>query len=70
MRSRKYRLVTSLERGNNRLIRHALRVRVKVGGVWCAGTALVLPGDDPAARSRVQPFQWDAAIGRMMASLR
>jgi deazaflavin-dependent oxidoreductase (nitroreductase family) len=124
MRSRKYRLVTSLERGNNRLIRHALRagvaprafallettgrrsglprqtpvgnglvgdtfwlvaadgtqadyvrnlqaqprVRVKVGGVWCAGTALVLPGDDPAARSRVLPFQWDAAIGRMMAS--
>lgn len=124
MRSRKYRVVTTLERGSNRLIRLALsmgfaprafallettgrhtglarhtpvgngqagdtfwlvsahgtqadyvrnlqaqpRVRVKVGGVWCAGTALVLPGDDPAARSRVLPFQWDAAIGRMMAS--
>ncbi len=124
MRSWKYRLVTSLERGNNWLIRHALRagvapralalletagrrsglprqtpvgnglvgdtfwliaahgtqadyvrnvqaqprVRVKVGGVWRAGTALVLPGDDPAARSRVLPFQCDAAIGRMMAS--
>jgi hypothetical protein len=28
----------------------------------------VLPGDDPAARSRALPYQWDAAIGRMMAS--
>lgn len=124
MRSRKYRVVTTLERGSNRLIRFALRagiaprvfallettgrstgaarqtpvgngldgdtfwlvaahgtqadyvrnlqaeprVRVKVGGAWRGGKATVLPGDDPAARSRTLPFQWDAAIGRAMAS--
>ena len=44
------------------------RVRVKADGLWHAGTAVVLPGDDPAARSRTLPHQWDAAIGRMMAS--
>jgi hypothetical protein len=43
-------------------------VRVKVGGVWRSGKAAVLPGDDPAARSRALPHQWDAAIGRAMAS--
>jgi len=43
-------------------------VRVKTGGAWRTGTAVVLPGDDPAARSRSLPYQWDAAIGRMMAS--
>jgi len=124
MRSRKYRVVTTLERASNRLIRAALRagaaprafallattgrrtglarhtpvgngldgdtfwlvaahgtqadyvrnlqaeprVRVKAGGIWRAGTAVVLPGDDPAARSRTLPHQWDAAIGRMMAT--
>jgi deazaflavin-dependent oxidoreductase (nitroreductase family) len=124
MRSRKYRVVTALERGSNRLIRLALRagvaprafallettgrrtglarqtpvgngldgdtfwlvavhgtqadyvrnlqarprVRVKAGGAWRAGTAVVLPGDDARARSRTLPCQWDAAIGRMMAS--
>lgn len=124
MRSRKYRVVTTLERASNRLIRSALRtgfaprafallettgrrtglprhtpvgngldgdtfwlvaahgiqadydrnlqaeprVRVKADGLWHAGTAVVLPGDDPAARSRTLPHQWDAAIGRMMAS--
>jgi deazaflavin-dependent oxidoreductase (nitroreductase family) len=124
MRSRKYRMVTTLERGSNRLIRLALsmgfaprafallettgrrtglarhtpvgngqagdtfwlvsahgtqadyvrnlqaepRVRVKAGGTWRRGTAVVLPGDDPIARSRTLPYQWDAAIGRMMAS--
>jgi deazaflavin-dependent oxidoreductase (nitroreductase family) len=124
MRSRKYRLVTTLERGSNRLISLALRagfapqafamlettgrrtglprhtpvgngllgntfwliaahgtqadyvrnlqaeptVRVKAGGVWRSGTAVLLPGDDPAARSRTLPHQWDAAIGRLMAS--
>jgi len=124
MRSRKYRVVTTLERASNRLIRMALRagvaprafallettgrrsglarhtpvgngldgdtfwlvaahgtqadyvrnlqadprVRVKVGGIWRAGTAVVLSGDDPAARSQTLPHQWDAAIGRMMAS--
>lgn len=44
------------------------RVRVKAGGAWRAGTAVVLPGDDALARSRALPYQWDAAIGRMMAS--
>ena len=44
------------------------RVRVKAGGIWRAGTAVVLPGDDPAARSRTLPHQQDAAIGRMMAT--
>jgi deazaflavin-dependent oxidoreductase (nitroreductase family) len=124
MRSRKYRVITTLERGSNRLIRLALRAgvaprafallettgrrtglarhtpvgngldgdtfwlvaahgtqadyvrnlqaepraRVKIGGSWRAGTAVVLPGDDPAARSRALSYQWDAAIGRMMAS--
>jgi deazaflavin-dependent oxidoreductase (nitroreductase family) len=123
MRSRKYRVVTGLERANNRLIRAALRagfaprtfallettgrrtglarhtpvgngldgdtswlvavgrepttsatcraeprVLVKADGLWRAWTAVVLPGDDPAARSRTLPHQWDAAIGRMMAS--
>ncbi|MGH3418836.1 MAG: nitroreductase/quinone reductase family protein [Streptosporangiaceae bacterium] len=124
MRSRKYRVVTAMDRASNRLIRFALRagfaprafallettgrrtgrarhtpvgnglagntfwlvaahgtqadyvrnlqaeprVRVKADGVWRAGTAVVLPGDDPAARSRTLPYRWDAAIGRVMAS--
>jgi deazaflavin-dependent oxidoreductase (nitroreductase family) len=124
MRSRKYRVVTTLERGSNRLIRLGLRtgvaprafallettgrrtglarqtpvgngldgntfwliaahgsqadyvrnlranprVRVKVGGVWRTGTAVVLADDDTGARSRTLPYQWDAAIGRLMAS--
>ena len=124
MRSRKYRIMTTLERGSNRLIRLALRtgtaprafallettgrrtgqarqtpvgngldgdtfwlvaahgtqadyvrnlqaeprVRVKANGTWRAGTAVVLAGDDARARSRTLPYQWDAAVGRMMAS--
>ena len=124
MRSRKYRVVTTLERGSNRLIRLALRagvaprafallettgrrtglarhtpvgnglagdtfwlvaahgnqadyvrnlradprVRVKVGGSWRTGAAALLPDDDARARSRTLPYQWDAAMGRMMAS--
>ncbi len=43
-------------------------MRVKAGGTWRAGTAVVLPGDDPAVRSRMLPYQWDAAIGMTMAS--
>ena len=124
MRSRKYRVVTAMERASNRMTRSALRagfaprafallettgrrtgqlrhtpvgngldgevfwlvaahgtqadyvrnlqseprVRVKVGGAWRSGTATVLPDDDPAARSRKLPYQWDAAMGRLMAS--
>jgi deazaflavin-dependent oxidoreductase (nitroreductase family) len=44
------------------------RVRLKVGGRWRAGTAVLLPGDDPAARSRTLPYRWDAVTGRAMAS--
>src|SRR5689334_22342803 len=124
MRSRKYRLMTTMERLNNRLVRLALRrgraprafallettgrrtglprhtpvgnglsgdtfglvaahgtqadyvrnieadpaVRVKVGGVWRRGRAVLLPDDDTAARSRALPYRWDARIGRLMAS--
>jgi deazaflavin-dependent oxidoreductase (nitroreductase family) len=123
MRSRKYRVMTTLERGSNRLIRLAPRAgfaprafallettgrrtglarytpvgngldgdtcwlvaahgiqadyvrnlqaapgyvsRSAAGG---AGTAFLLPADDALARSRTLPYQWDAAVGRMMAS--
>lgn len=44
------------------------QVRVKAEGRWRKGTAVVLPEDDPAARSRSLPYQWDAGIGRAMAS--
>jgi deazaflavin-dependent oxidoreductase (nitroreductase family) len=44
------------------------QVRVKIGHRWRSGTAVLLPDDDPAARSRTLPYQWDAAIGRAMAS--
>lgn len=124
MRSRKYRVITTLERLNNRLTRFSLRhgiglrafalletkgrrtgaprqtpvgnglagdtfwliavhgdqadyvrnlkadpaVRVKVRGFWRTGTATVLPDDDATVRSRTLPYQWDAALGRMMAT--
>jgi deazaflavin-dependent oxidoreductase (nitroreductase family) len=123
-RSGKYRVVTRLERLNNRVVRAALRrgigprafalletrgrysglprhtpvgngldgdtfwlvaahgrqadyvrnleaeprVRVRVGGRWREGTAVLLPDDDPVARSRTLPYRWDALIGRAMAS--
>lgn len=124
MRSTKYRVVTTLERLSNRLIRLLLRygvapstfallettgrksgrprftpvgnglidgtfwlvaahghqadyvrniqadprVRVKIGKQWYAGTAALLPDDDAEARSHTLPHQWDAALGRLMAS--
>jgi deazaflavin-dependent oxidoreductase (nitroreductase family) len=124
MRTRKYRLITGMERLNNRLTRFALRrgiapsafallettgrrsglprqtpvgnglvgdtfwlvaahgnqadyvrnvranprVRLKIGGRWRSGTAVLLAEDDTAARSRTLPHQWDAAIGRLMAT--
>ena len=124
MRSRKYRLITTIERLNNRLTRFGLRrgiapkafvllettgrrsglprhtpvgnglvgdtfwlvavhgnqadyvrnvranprVRVKIGRQWRSGTAVLLVDDDPHARSRTLPYQWDAAIGRLMAT--
>jgi deazaflavin-dependent oxidoreductase (nitroreductase family) len=45
-------------------------VRLKIGRRWRTGTAVVLPDDDPVARSRTLPHQWDAALGRLMASSR
>jgi deazaflavin-dependent oxidoreductase (nitroreductase family) len=124
MRTRKYRILTRLERLNNLLTRAALRrglaprafvllettgrrtgqprqtpvgygldgdtfwlvafhgdqadyvrniranpsVRLKVDGIWRHGTAVILPDDDPIARSRTQRYQWDAALGRAMAT--
>ncbi len=44
------------------------RVRVKVRGRWRTGTAVPLPDDDPVARSRTLPYQWDAAINRLLAT--
>jgi deazaflavin-dependent oxidoreductase (nitroreductase family) len=44
------------------------RVRVLVGGRWRTGTAIILPDDDPVARSRSLPYQWDAALGRAIAT--
>ena len=44
------------------------QVRVKAEGRWRTGMAVVLPNDDPAARSRSLPHQWDAALGRAIAS--
>jgi deazaflavin-dependent oxidoreductase (nitroreductase family) len=43
-------------------------VRVKVGRNWRTGTAMLLPDDDTALRSRTLPYQWDAAIGRAIAT--
>ena len=124
MRSRKYRLITTIERLNNRLTRFALhkgiaprafallettgrrsglprytpignglvgdtfwlvaahggqadyvrnvranpKVRLKIGRQWRSGTAVLLTADDPQVRSRTLPHQWDAAIGRLMAT--
>lgn len=44
------------------------RVRVLTDRVWRTGTAVALPHDDPAERSLTLPVQWDAAIGRRMAT--
>jgi len=44
------------------------RVRVKVGRTWRSGTAVLRPDDDTAQRSRTLPYQWDAAIGRALAT--
>lgn len=44
------------------------RVRVKINGVWRGGTAGLMPEDDVDARSRALPYQWDAAIGRAIAT--
>lgn len=43
-------------------------VRVKVGGTWRRGTATTMAEDDTRARSEALPYQWDAAIGRAIAT--
>lgn len=44
-------------------------VRVRVGGRWRTGTAVPLPDDDAIGRSYTLRYQWDAALGRRMATL-
>ncbi len=44
------------------------QVRVLVRGRWRTGTAALLPDDDTGARSRSLPHQWDAAVGRAIAT--
>jgi deazaflavin-dependent oxidoreductase (nitroreductase family) len=44
------------------------RVRVKIGRRWRSGTAVVLPDDDPVARTRSHPYPVDAALGRLIAT--
>jgi deazaflavin-dependent oxidoreductase (nitroreductase family) len=51
-----------------RNIEHDGRVRVLVGRRWRTGRAVILDGDDTAERSRQLPYQWDAAIGRAIAT--
>ena len=51
-----------------RNIQHDRRVRVLVNRRWRTGWAVILPDDDTAARSRQLPVQWDAAIGRAIAT--
>jgi deazaflavin-dependent oxidoreductase (nitroreductase family) len=43
-------------------------VRVLVDGAWRTGEAVVLAEDDPEARSRTLRYQWDAALGRAIAT--
>ena len=51
-----------------RNIEHDSRVRVLAGRRWRTGRAVILAGDDTAERSRRLPYQWDAAIGRAIAT--
>lgn len=51
-----------------RNIRANPRVRLLVNRRWRTGIATLLPADDTDARSRTLPYQWDAAIGRAIAS--
>ena len=51
-----------------RNIEHDRRVRVLVNRRWRTGWAVLRPGDDVAERSRQLPVQWDAAIGRAIAT--
>ena len=51
-----------------RNIQHDRRGRVLVNRRWGTGWAVILPDDDTEARSRQLPVQWDAVIGRAIAT--
>ena len=51
-----------------RNIEHDSRVRVLAGRRWRTGRAVILADDDTVERSRQLPYQWDAAIGRAIAT--
>lgn len=51
-----------------RNIRKQPWVRVLVNRRWHPGTATIMPEDHPDRRSRALPYQWDAAIGRAIAT--
>jgi deazaflavin-dependent oxidoreductase (nitroreductase family) len=44
------------------------QVRVLAGRDWRHGTVSLMPEDDTAQRSRALPYQWDAAVGRAIAT--
>jgi deazaflavin-dependent oxidoreductase (nitroreductase family) len=49
------------------IMRHP-EVRVLANRKWRAGTATLMPDDDTGQRSRTLPYQWDAAVGRAIAT--
>jgi deazaflavin-dependent oxidoreductase (nitroreductase family) len=51
-----------------RNIQHDPRVRVLVDRRWRTGRAIILPDDDMGERARELPYQWDATIGRAIAT--
>jgi deazaflavin-dependent oxidoreductase (nitroreductase family) len=51
-----------------RNIRADARVRILVNRQWRTGTATLLPDDGTDRRSRTLPYQWDAWIGRAIAT--
>lgn len=44
------------------------QVRVLANRRWRTGTAVLLPEDDTEQRSHTLPYQWDAAVGRAIAT--
>jgi deazaflavin-dependent oxidoreductase (nitroreductase family) len=44
------------------------QVRVLAGRGWRHGTASLMPEYDTVQRSRALPYQWDAAVGRAIAT--
>jgi deazaflavin-dependent oxidoreductase (nitroreductase family) len=54
--------------GYVRNIEKESRVRIFVGGRWRAGTAHLLPDDDPFERQRRLPGRLNSAVVRLMAT--